>query len=82
MQETSFSYDVAVIQWITSSHKNGMAKRVITLWRVHITSLTTPVSTMHFLFEIMFILKVVVVVVLLFYVHGKHLRSCRDGQLT
>ena len=25
---------------------------------------------------------VVVVVVVLFYVHGKHLRSCRDGQLT
>ena len=25
---------------------------------------------------------VVVVVMLLFYVHGKHLRSCRDGQLT
>ena len=25
---------------------------------------------------------VVVVVVLLFYVHGKHLRSCRDGQST
>ena len=25
---------------------------------------------------------VVVVVVLVFYVHGKHLRSCRDGQLT
>ena len=25
---------------------------------------------------------VVVVVVLLFYVHGKHLRSCWDGQLT
>ena len=23
-----------------------------------------------------------VVVDLLFYVHGKHLRSCRDGQLT
>ena len=23
-----------------------------------------------------------VVVVLLFYVHGKHLRSCQDGQLT
>ena len=23
-----------------------------------------------------------VVVVLLFYVHGQHLRSCRDGQLT
>ena len=27
-------------------------------------------------------LLIVVVVVLLFYVHGKHLRSCRDGQLT
>ena len=25
---------------------------------------------------------VAVVVVLLFYVHGEHLRSCRDGQLT
>ena len=25
---------------------------------------------------------VIGVVVLLFYVHGKHLRSCRDGQLT
>ena len=25
---------------------------------------------------------VVVVVAMLFYVHGKHLRSCRDGQLT
>ena len=24
----------------------------------------------------------IVVVVLLFYVHGKRLRSCRDGQLT
>ena len=24
----------------------------------------------------------VVAVALLFYVHGKHLRSCRDGQLT
>ena len=27
-------------------------------------------------------LEVVVVVALLFYVHGKHLRLCRDGQLT
>ena len=24
----------------------------------------------------------IVVVVLLFFVHGKHLRSCQDGQLT
>ena len=28
------------------------------------------------------IFVVVVVVVLLFYVHGKNLRSCQDGQLT
>ena len=28
------------------------------------------------------IIQVVVVVALLFYVHDKHLRSCRDGQLT
>ena len=28
------------------------------------------------------VLVVVVVVALLFYVHGKHLRLCRDGQLT
>ena len=28
------------------------------------------------------VIVVVVVVALLFYVHGKHLRSCRDGQLT
>ena len=27
-------------------------------------------------------LVVVFVVMLLFYVHGKHLRPCRDGQLT
>ena len=27
-------------------------------------------------------IDVVVVVALLFYVQGKHLRSCRDGQLT
>ena len=29
-QEKSFSYDVAVIQWITSCHKNSMTTRVIT----------------------------------------------------
>ena len=34
-----------------------MTTRVITLWRVSVTSLTTSVSTMHFLIEIMFILK-------------------------
>ena len=29
-----------------------------------------------------FIVVAVIVVALLFYVDGKHLRSCRDGQLT
>ena len=38
----------------------------------------------HLVSEIYFEIFVVVVVVvaMLFYVHGKHLRSCRDGQLT
>ena len=42
------SYDVAVIQWITSCHKNRKTTRVMTLWRV---------SVMCFLIKIMFILK-------------------------
>ena len=33
-------------------------------------------------YTIYLIVVVIVVVVLLFYVHGKHLGSCRDGQLT
>ena len=53
------SYDVAVIQWITSCYKNRMTTRVITLWRVHVTSLTTYMSAMHFLIEIMLILKAI-----------------------
>ena len=53
------SYDVAVIQWITSCYKNRMTTRVITLWRVHVTSLTMSMSAMHFLIEIMFILKAI-----------------------
>ena len=48
---------VAVSQWITSCHKNCITTRVITFWRIHITSFTTSVSTMHLLIEIMFILK-------------------------
>ena len=57
--EMILSYDVAVIQWITSCHRNRMATRVITLWRVYVTSLTTSVSTMHFLREIMVIIKAI-----------------------
>ena len=32
------SYDVAVIQWITSSYKNRMTTHYITLWREQVTS--------------------------------------------
>ena len=55
--EMFLSYDVAVIQWITSCYKNHMTARVITLGRVHVTSLTKSVSTVRFLIEIMSILK-------------------------
>ena len=34
-----------------------MTTRVITLWRVHVTSLTTSVSTIRYLAEIMFIFE-------------------------
>ena len=51
------SYDVAVIQGVTSCHKNRMTTRVITLLCVGVTSLTTSVSTMRFLIKILFILK-------------------------
>ena len=37
---------------------------------------------MYSLYKLLSEIKVVVVVALLFYVHGKQLRSCRDGQLT
>ena len=50
------SYDVPVIQRIASCYKNRMNTRVITLWWVDATSLTTSVSTMRFLAEIMLIL--------------------------
>ena len=53
------SHDVAVIQWITSCHKNRMATRVITLWRVYVTSLTTSASTMCLQIELMFILEAI-----------------------
>ena len=50
------SYDVAVIQWIKSCYENGMNTRVMILWRVDVTSLTTSVSAMRFLAEIMLFL--------------------------
>ena len=53
------SCNIVVIQWITSCHKNHMTTRVITLWRIYVTSLTTSLSTICFLSEIMFILKAI-----------------------
>ena len=37
--QLDLSHDVAVIQWIASCHKNRMTTRVVTLWRVYVTSL-------------------------------------------
>ena len=39
-------------------------------------------TVFQYIYQTAFQRVVVVVVALLFYVHGKHLRSCRDGQLT
>ena len=55
----TLSYDVVVIQWTMSCHKNRMTTCVITLWLVEVKSLTTSLSTMHFLIVIMFILKAI-----------------------
>ena len=41
-----------------------------------------PLLNAYYFFTVFRHLIIVVVVALLFYVHGKHLRSCRDGQLT
>ena len=40
-----------LLEWITSCRKNRMTTHVITLWRVDVTSLTTPVPTVRFLLE-------------------------------
>ena len=55
----NLSYDVPVIQWIMSYHKNHMTTRVITLWRVCVTLLTTSTSTLHFHIELKFVLKAI-----------------------
>ena len=44
--------------------------------------LSWPIKLLKQSFDPYSPLLLVVVVALLFYVHGKHLRSCRDGQLT
>ena len=53
------SYDVTVIQRLTSCHNNRMTTRVITLLRAHVMPLTTSVSLMHFRVEIMLTLKAI-----------------------
>ena len=53
------AHDVAVIQWITSCHKKHTTTRLITLWRVSLTSLTLSVSTLCFVIEIILILKAI-----------------------
>ena len=58
-KENNLSHDVAVIQWITSCHKNRMTTRVITLWRTDVNSLTTSMSAMCFLLEDLSILKAI-----------------------
>ena len=45
-------------------------------------SLSQVVLKKLFEYFSMYFYGLIVVVALLFYVHGKHLRSCRDGQLT
>ena len=60
------------------------------LWKIFIIAVNVLLHMVRSLFFIFTISKrrlgtfeeFVVVVMLLFYVHGKHLRSCRDGQLT
>ena len=52
------SDEIAVIQWITCS-KNRVNARVIPFWSVHVTSLTTSVSSMRFLVEIMIIVNAI-----------------------
>ena len=49
-------------------------------WVPRLLSTEEKKVRIRYLFTVVLAHKVVVV--LLFYVHGKHLRSCRDGQLT
>ena len=52
-------------------------------WTVHVPGFSVDQFADVFVNNILTSLPTpFVVVALLFYVHGKHLRSCRDGQLT
>ena len=60
---------------IIPSFSEGIIDRTGIQTRLYLTcTMISSVDLAHY--------GVSVVVVLLFYVHGKHLRSCQDGQLT
>ena len=56
---TNLSYDVAVIQWITSCHKNHMNTRVITILARRRNIIDNVRFNNGFLIEIMLILKAI-----------------------
>ena len=55
---------------------------ICSFWITGVDFNKTTVENVSKLYSLILEGFVVVVVALLFYVHGKHLRSCRDGQLT
>ena len=61
----------------TIKHNSDQANKAMFLLLRKINPLYLSIDLQIELFD-----KMIVVVVLLFYVHGKHLRSCRNGQLT
>ena len=62
MADICLSYDVAVIQWITSCHKNRVTTRAISRLRVHVTTLATSVPKTRFLLDILSSLKAIYVI--------------------
>ena len=75
----SYSWSKAWITFVThlllKQIMSGRTCRKISIGGRNITNL-------KFADDINALAEEVVVVDLLFYIHGKHLRSCRDGQLT
>ena len=70
-----------------SSSINAVINSMHLLWlsMAISSSINAVINSIHLLWQsiaVSFNINVVVVVALLFYVHGKHLRTCRDGQLT
>ena len=55
---------------------------VIQLTKEHILSLYRHMRKFIECIYMEMVAGIILVIVLLFYVQGKHLRSCRDGQLT